>query len=98
MITDGGDEFEDTSERTLNELAKYIQKQSVNLLVVGYTYNDKKTHFLQRLGNATMESQYIDIEHAEDLDPFFTTLIEGPTGNFFGNFFFNFQNRNTPRT
>jgi len=79
MITDGGDDFEDNSERSLVELSKYMQKQNVNLLVVGYTYSDKKTGFLQRLGSTTIESQYIDIDHADDLDPFFRTLVEGPT-------------------
>ena len=80
MITDGGDDFEDNSEKSFNKLQQFMQKQKVNIIIVGYTKNESKIEFLQRLSRVTPQSQYIDVDHADDLSPFFKNLVEGPTG------------------
>ena len=51
--------------------------------MVGYTYDPKRIHFLQKLVSITQESVYIDIDHAEMsyFDRFFQELCEPIMGN-----------------
>ena len=80
MITDGGDDYEDMSEESFSKLKQFMHNQQVNILVVGYTYSIKKVTFLQKLAGVTVQSQYIDIDHAEDLDPFLKSIVEQSQG------------------
>jgi len=81
VITDGGDDWEDTSKKAIEKLKATLNKEKINILMIGYTYNEEKISFLQQIASATLESEYIYLEHADNLEPFFKSLREGPTGN-----------------
>ena len=82
LISDGGEDYEKPNEFLFNKLKQILIRDNIHLIIVGYTYDVKRIHFLQRMVALTNEGIYIDIEHADtaSFDKLFQELSEPQMG------------------
>lgn len=80
MVSDGADDHEDTSIENVKRLNKELAEAEINLLIIGYTYDAKKIQFLQLLSTATPDSIYVELDKADNLEPFLASFSEPKLG------------------
>ena len=77
LITDGLD----NNSKADKELVKNrLNKMNVNLITIGYTFNNEIIDSLRDLSYATQEGIYVDIDASENLDYVFLNMAENNTG------------------
>ena len=77
LITDGLD----NNSRTSKEYVKTrLNNLNVNLITIGYTFNNEIIDSLRELVYFTQEGIYVDIDASENLDYVFLNMVENNIG------------------
>lgn len=77
LITDG---LDNNSRTTKEYIKEKLQNQKINLVIIGYTYNQEVIQNLRDLAYSTLEGLYVDINASENLDYVFLNMVENGTG------------------
>ena len=79
LISDGLDNNSRSSKEYIKEK---LASQKINLVAIGYTYNEEIIQNLCDLAYATLEGLYVDINASENLDYVFFNMVEKNAGFF----------------
>lgn len=77
LITDG---LDNNSRATKEYIKNRLNMMNVNLITIGYTFNNEIIDSLRDLVYATQEGIYVDIDASENLDYVFLNMAENRTG------------------
>lgn len=77
LITDG---LDNNSRATKEYIKNRLNMMNVNLITIGYTFNNEIIDTLRDLVYATQEGIYVDIDASENLDYVFLNMAENRTG------------------
>ena len=77
LITDG---LDNNSRATKEYIKGRLNSMNVNLISIGYTFNNEIIDTLRDLVYATQEGIYVDIDASENLDYVFLNMAENRTG------------------